>query len=139
MTGGAEGRGADGEPRPVAEVDEDLLRALAPLHKVRWVFLTGAGLLMAAGLIFLAVAAGGFRAQLHAAQAEIRASCRFYRTAAGLPLRPTPPLTRPSPVVVTLIASSRDAYHGQGCRPALGPPPRELARWAAQYGVPLGN
>jgi hypothetical protein len=142
-----------GEPRPVAEVDEDLLRALGPLHKARWLFLAGAGLVFTAALIVLAVAAGGFRAQLHATQrqltaarqvitaqqAEIGASCRFYRTATGLPLRPTPPLTRPSPVVVTLIASSRDAYRGERCRPALGPPPPDLARWAARYKVPLGN
>lgn len=149
--GTAGGQPQAGEPLPVAVVDERLLEALTPLHRVRWVFLTGTGLVFAAALIFLAFAAGGFRSQLHATQrqlaaaravissqqGEIEASCRFYRTAAGLPLRAVPPLTRPSLVVVTLVASSRDAYRGENCVPALPPPSPGVVRWARVYGVPL--
>jgi hypothetical protein len=141
------------EPRPVAEVDQNLLDQLRPLHRIRWITLTGYALVVTAALIFLVFAAAGFRSQLHATQRqlaaaravvtsqqeEIKASCRFYRTAAGLPLRPTPPLTRPSPVVVTLIASSRDAYGGERCGPPLGPPPPGLVSWARTYGVPLNG
>lgn len=124
------GRRADGEPRPVAEIDDRLFDALRPLHRVRWITLTTYALFITAAVIILAVL---YRNQMEA----IRTSCRFYGAIAGIPAQPAPPAnTPPSKVLITLIAGARDSYVGQGCGP-LPAPSAGLTHWASVYHIPV--
>lgn len=114
-------------PRTVGEVDESLNGTLRGFHRLRWGLLVVVAAAMVAGLIWLALIA-------LRQQTQLEASCGFWANAAVAPVNPTPPATRPSPLGVKLIASSRVAYYRQGCSPALPPNP-SLERWAAYYGV----
>ena len=151
--------GPDGEPRPVAEIDEDLFDYLKPLHRARWALLTGFGCLLMAVVIILSLLYARDHQQLHdeqllaarqqqliTAQAadlaaegkRIRASCGFWAGLAGLPATPASPRpgARPTRTAVVIIAGSRDAYQGQGCG-KLAPPDPSLVRWARFYHIPV--
>jgi hypothetical protein len=151
------GHGVDGQPRPVAEVDQNLFEALTPLHRVRWITLTGFGCLLVAAVIILAVLYGGDHSQLATERglaarqqqvitaqqvalarqaAAIKASCRFYQSLTAVPVTPVPPVKRPSKVLVQLVAGARAAYRGEGCG-KLPPAPASLVHWAKVYGVPV--
>jgi hypothetical protein len=151
------GHRPDGQPRPVAEVDEKLFEALTPLHRVRWITLIGFGCLLVAAVIILAVLYGGDHKQLAAERglaarqqqviaaqqvslarqaAAIKASCRFYQSLTAVPVTPVPPVKRPSKVLVQLVTGARTAYRGEGCG-KLPPPTASLTHWAKVYGVPV--
>lgn len=120
---------SEGEPRPVADLDEGLLDQLRPLHRIRWIALVGYVLLVTVAVIVLAVL---FMQQSN----EIRASCQFFNGLAPLPAAPAAGAAKPTKTAVIIIAGSRRAYAGEGCgKPP--PPDPSLIKWARIYGVPL--
>lgn len=140
----------DGHPRPVAEIDEGLRGMLSNGRAVFRGLLAGATLLLMAAVIALAFLYGGDhgqlraeqrlasrqQAQLAAQQAALQSSCRFWEALTSLPAAPTPPATRPSRVLIVLIASGRDAQAGEHCGP-LPAAPADLTHWAQVYNVPV--
>jgi hypothetical protein len=151
------GNGPDGEPRPVADVDQNLPDVIRAFHRTRWYVLLGAGILLTGAVVFLLVTghsrdvalareqqlaaqqAGQLAAQqrlLRAEHAANHASCRFWASIAALDVQPPPPAPRPSKALVTIVASARDAYAGQSCG-RLPPASGSLTRWARYYQVPV--
>ena len=114
-------------PRAVTDVDDLIHQSLRDFHKARWLTLAGSIAVLCAAIITLGV--------LYVQQdARLRASCQLWRTLAPLPVATAPNAPRPSKLSITLVASAREAYAGQGCGhlPAADP---SVTRWAPFYKI----
>lgn len=113
------------EPRPVKDIDSELSRAIRGVHRLRW-----AGTLALAVVVVVALAAGGL--VLVRQQSQLKASCSLYRDLSVLPVKPIPPVKRPSKLGITIVVDSRIAYIGE-CSHDIPAPDPSLVFWARFY------
>jgi hypothetical protein len=113
------------EPRPTADIDEELAHAIKGVHRLRW-----AGTLALAVVVIVALAAGSL--VLFRQQGQLKASCSLYRDLSVLPVKPIPPVKRPSKLGITIVVDSRIAYIGE-CSHDIPPPDPSLRFWAHFY------
>jgi len=125
------------EPRHTAELDEDLRGLLKRTRRVQVVALAALGLVLVSGFAVVGLVISSQNRQLSTQARELSAACGFFHDLAAVPVRPVPPLKRPSKLSVVLIAHSREAYIGLGCHPEIQPPDPSLVFWARYYGVPV--
>jgi len=69
-------------------------------------------------------------------QAELHASCKFWKVLASADVQPPPPAPKPSRLGVTIVADSRIAFLGQSCG-QIPDASASLVKWAAYYHLPL--
>lgn len=131
-------------PRPVADVDEELRRAIRAAYKDRWAIGLAAVSLLVGAVVFLGVLAGQQHAQIIQQHAQIvrqekqlQSSCDFFRPLTPLPVT-VPPGKKPPPLGVQIIAGARTAYAGQECG-QLPSPSRSLVTWASYYDIPVAR
>jgi hypothetical protein len=117
------------EPKPVAELDEQLRHTVKTFHRLRWY-----GVAALAAVVLIALIVGGLL--LTRQQMEITADCAAIREIALLQPETTPPAKAPSQLIVTYIINNRNSYIGKGCG-SLPPPSGKLTHWARFYGLPV--
>lgn len=130
-----------GIPPHTAELDQDLAQTLGRSRRVMTVAVGMLAVIVLAGFILTGAIIGSQRAQIGTQGKELDAACLFFRDLSGVPVKPAPPLTRPSKLTVLLVTHSREAYIGLGCRPDPPLADPSLVFWARYYHirVPLSN
>jgi hypothetical protein len=118
-----------GEPRPVIDIDKLVSDAVSRLRRLYLYTVAGFAVLLAA-----AVTAGTI--VIINQGSELRASCGVWRSLAGLPVTPVPPVKHPSRLGVGIVLSTRYAYQGQGCG-QLPPADPSLVAGAKYYHLPV--
>lgn len=113
------------EPRPTADIDAELSHAIKGVHRLRWT-----GTLVLAVVFVVALAAGAL--VLVRQQNQLSASCSLYRDLSALPVKPIPPVRRPSKLGITIVVDSRIAYLGE-CSHDIPSPDPSLVFWAHFY------
>lgn len=121
-------------PKPVVDVDAQLLRVIQNVHKARWVVLIVLGIMAIGAIIFMGVVISSQSTQISEQRNELRADCSIWGSLAGLPATVNPDTGRPSKFSVALIAESRFAYRGKGCGTPAPLDPSEV-RWARYYHI----
>lgn len=115
-------------PVPTEQLDASLKQTLKRFHRLRWIVVTTTAIILVAAL-------ATFGLLLARQQSELQAACGFYRDLAGISVRPSPPVKRPSRLIVTLITHSRIAYIGLACSPQIPRASPSLVYWAGQYHI----
>jgi hypothetical protein len=126
------------DPRPVADIDTLLRDAISSVHRVRWIVLIAAVLLLLGGVAYLGTLAWSQQAQIRAQQAQLQSSCGFFQPLTALPVTTPAPGKPASKLGVQIIAGARGAYTGQRCG-QLTPPSASLLTWARRYGIPVAR
>jgi hypothetical protein len=105
---------------------------------MRWLAVGTGTLVIATALGMLAVVSFQEHQQIQQQQAQLEASCGFYRDLGTAPLPVSTPSGKPVMVLgVRLVIHSRVAFTGQRCPGSLPPPGPGLVKWASYYKIPL--
>lgn len=119
----------DEPPEETESLDAELQKLIKRFHRIRWISLVAVIVVIAAGFAYLASSV------IHQ-QNQLRGACALYKDLGALPVKPAPPVKRPSIIGVTIVIDSRIAFREQGCgRPPKADP--SLVFWAHYYHLPL--
>lgn len=122
-------------PQETADLDNELKKTVRSSRRIQMASLVILGFVLVVGFLITGFIIGGQRSELNAQSKELDAACSFFRDLTSVPVKPVPPLKRPSKLSVLLVAHSRTAYIGLDCQPPIPQADPSETFWGRYYKI----